>query len=59
MTLISCLDYGKGYVQCSHTPVSYTHLRFPVHEVHNPAEVARFAQVLPVIVGEFVFLVLI
>ena len=20
MTLISCLDYGKGYVQCSHTP---------------------------------------
>ena len=33
--------------------------RFPVLNVHDPAEVARFAQVLPVIVGEFVFLVLI
>ena len=33
--------------------------RFPVHDVHDPAEVARFAEVLPVIVGEFVFLVLI
>ena len=33
--------------------------RFPVHDVHDPAEVARFAQVLPVIVGEFVFLVLV
>ena len=33
--------------------------RFPVHDVHDPAEVARFAQVLPVVVGEFVFLVLI
>ena len=33
--------------------------RFPVHEVHDPAEVARFAQVLPVVVGELVFLVLV
>ncbi len=33
--------------------------RFPVHEVHDPAEVARFAQVLPVIVGELVFLVVV
>ena len=33
--------------------------RFPVHNVHDPTEIARFAEVLPVIVGEFVFLVLI
>lgn len=33
--------------------------RFPVHDVHDPAEVAHFAQVLPVVVGEFVFLVFI
>ena len=30
--------------------------RFPVHNVHDPTEIARFAEVLPVIVGEFVFL---
>ena len=28
-------------------------------QVHDPTEIARFAEVLPVIVGEFVFLVLI
>ena len=33
--------------------------RFPVHDVHNPAEVARFTQVLTVFVGELVFLVLV
>ena len=33
--------------------------RFPVHEVHDPAEVARFAQVLTVFVGKLVFLVLV
>ena len=33
--------------------------RFPVHNVHDPTDIARFAEVLPVIVGEFVFLVLI
>ena len=33
--------------------------RFLLHDVHDPAEVARLAQVLPVVVGEFVFLVFI
>ena len=33
--------------------------RFPVHDVHDPAEVARFAQVLTVFVRELVFLVLV
>ena len=33
--------------------------RFLVHDVHDPAEVARFAQVLTVFVGELVFLVLV
>ena len=27
--------------------------RFLLHDVHDPAEVARLAQVLPVVVGEF------
>ena len=33
--------------------------RFPVHDVHDPAEVARFAQVLTVFVRKLVFLVFI
>ena len=33
--------------------------RFPVHNVHDPAEVARFTEILAVFVGELVFLVLV
>ena len=32
--------------------------RFLVHKIHDPAEVARFAQVLPVLVRKLVFLIL-
>ena len=33
--------------------------RFPVHKIHDPAEVARFTEILAVFVGELVFLVLV